>query len=513
MADNDPKIPNTDAGKRPHATLDLKATEVKAAGAAPGPAPASSYSQAGKSEPNYSGAPKSADAPRARPSPPPTSAPAALKPRGGFLSHLAAGLAGGVLAVAAANFILPEIGVESEASRQADANSALASRVGAVEKKLATPAASELEQKVADLEAAAGAIPELKDAHARLVADTKAALAAAESDAGAPEQLARLSALESKFKALADAGANDPNAGRVEQFAALTGKVADLEAGFAKQLAELRKSVDERVAATTGASGPADMSERLDALKADVNQTAAALQSANEETSSVKAEISALKSSLVKASDVAAAIAPVEQRVSALDETMRSVVQAEADRKTYTERVALSLELQSLKRALDSGRPYANELDAVKRLAAADIDLAALEQFKTTGVPPLADLANEFRPVAHAAIIAETPAAEGGVVDKLIAGAKSVVSIRKVGHAPDDKSTEATVGRIELALKDGRLADAVSESDALPAKARGVAAPFFEKVAARVAIESAVDRLEAQLKSSLGAAQAAPPSQ
>lgn len=548
MADNDPKIPNPDSGKRPHATLDLKATEIKAAPAAtprtgatpgdsgktPGPAPASSYAQAQKGGTTGGSASNPTDAHRAA-ARPGSSAAAPIPKRGGFFSHLAAGIAGGVIAIAASEFILPEVGVENATSRLSDANSTLALRVGAVEKKVQTPGTSELEQKVADLESTAEAIPALKDAHAQLVADTKAALAAAASDAGEPEQLTRLAALEDKFKALVEAGANDPNAGRLEQLAALTGKVADLETSLATQLTEVRRSVaadvDGRIVAATEASEAAKsgaqridrdvagvkgeairIDERLVALKADSDRTSAALKLAQDETAAVKAELSSLRNSAAKPSDLAAAIAPVQQRVAALDSQIQSVAQTQAERKADSQRVALSLELQNLKRALESGRPYGSELDGVVRYTDAKLDLDALEKFKATGLPPAADFAKDFRPIANAAIDAEEAQTEGTVVDKLIAGAKSVVRIRKVSHTPDDKSTEAIVGRIELALKEGRLSEAITEAENLTPKAQAVVEPFLDKVAARVAVEDAVDRLETELKSSLGAP-AAPASQ
>ena len=64
----------------------------------------------------------------------------------------------------------------------------------------------------------------------------------------------------------------------------------------------------------------------------------------------------------------------------------------------------LSLELGSLKRAVDSGRPYAAELDLVRKAAGGSMDLSALERNKDTGVPTLADLERSFRPVMNGVI-------------------------------------------------------------------------------------------------------------
>ena len=106
---------------------------------------------------------------------------------------------------------------------------------------------------------------------------------------------------------------------------------------------------------------------------------------------------------------------------------------------------------------------------------------------------------------------AEAEPADGSVVDRLIAGAKSVVRVRKVSHAADDKSAEAVVGRMEIALKDNRLADALVEAKQLQPKALAATQPFLDRIAARVSVDTAVSTIENQLKSSLGAAPASEP--
>ena len=109
------------------------------------------------------------------------------------------------------------------------------------------PDLSSIEIRVANLEQTAQTIPALSEGQRRLVAETKAALASAASDAGSPQLIERLGKVEDRLKALADAGVNDPNASRIEQLAALTGKVSDLETSLATQLAALRESVAKDV--------------------------------------------------------------------------------------------------------------------------------------------------------------------------------------------------------------------------------------------------------------------------
>jgi hypothetical protein len=580
--------PSSAAPKRPYATLDLKATEIKvskitekAAGAAasvPGPAPASSYGQndaaaarAGGSGttpgsvPGTASAAASSSATTAKAATGKTgdaSAKAAntspggtetsgratveerviVKKRGGFFSHLAASLIGGGIALGGAGLAEKQFGIDVPFVTAEPQTSGLSARLDALEQRTSeiasAPAASGSldEGRIAALEKAVQDIPALAEAQSRLAADTKAALASAASDAGMPEQLTRLADLEDKFKALEQAGANDPNSGRLAQLAALTGKVADLETSLATQLTALRRSVgedvDARILAAVEASEAARsgtqridrdiagvktetvrIEERVVAMKAEIDKAAAAATLAQEELTTLKGGLDSLSANAVKPSDIAAAIEPLSARLAKLDETVAGVVQAEAERRANAERVVLALELQNLKRALDGGRGFAAELAEVKKAAGDAVDLKPLEKFKDTGVPAIAELTREFRTAANAAIDADVEPADGGVFDRLVAGAKSIVRVRKTDHAADDETTEAVVGRMESALNEIRLDDILEQAKALSPAARTAVEPFLDKVAARASVDAVLAALEQQLKTSLSATPASQSSQ
>ena len=253
------------------------------------------------------------------------------------------------------------------------------------------------------------------------------------------------------------------------------------------------------------------ITERLQGLKTDNDRLSAMLKMAQDETTALKSQVETLKTSSAKPTDVTAAVKPVGDKLASLEQSVQRLTKEESERRASSERVLLSLELQNLKRALDGGQKYATELSAVQKSAGGKFDLAALDKFKDQGVPVATDLAREFRTVATSAIDADRETAEGGVVDRLIAGAKAVVRIRKVDHTPDDKSTEAVVGRMEMAFKESRLNDVLGESKQLSPKALAAVQPFLDRVAARVSIDTAVGSIESQLKQSLGSASDAPP--
>jgi hypothetical protein len=152
---------------------------------------------------------------------------------------------------------------------------------------------------------------------------------------------------------------------------------------------------------------------------------------------------------------------------------------------------------------LDRGGAYAAELAEVEKIAGGKIDLAPLERYKNEGVPTAAELAREFRTVAHAVIDAEVQQADASVVDRLLLGASSIVRVRRTEHDADDKSAEAVLGRMEKALKEARLSDALAEAQQLSPKAQAAAKAWLGKLEARATVDRAIAQIEDQLKASL----------
>ncbi len=235
---------------------------------------------------------------------------------------------------------------------------------------------------------------------------------------------------------MSDAGANDPTAGRVEQLAALTGKVSDLETSLATQLTALRKSVasdvEARITAATEASEAAKSGtqridrdiatvkseaarsdERIGAIKGEGDRTSDAVKRTQSELAGLKSAVDSLTTSAAKPADIATAVSPVSAKIAALENDLKAVQQAEAERRSNAERVVLALELQNLKRALDRGQKYDGEFAEVEKVAGGKLDLAPLAKFKEQGVPTVAELTKDFRPSVNAMIDAETLPAEG----------------------------------------------------------------------------------------------------
>ena len=520
-----PPVSSSESSASAHATLSSAAAPIVNTTSAPNSSASSSKATGASASSNAPAA--NTAAPASKDVPPAT---VIVKKRGGFFSHLAAGLIGGGLVLAGSQYPLSKFGIPGFDSDDGGSKAALDQRLAALEKgRSSNDLVQKLqatEARLAAVEKSAEQISAIREGQSRLVAETKAALAASASDAGAPEQLTRLAALEEKLKALSEAGTSDPNAGRLPQLAALTGKVSDLETNLSTQLTSFKKSMSEdveaRIAAVAASSEAAKsgtqridrdlaavktdgtrLAERLQSIKTDTDKLSENVKMTQEETGTLKAALDSVRGNTAKPADVASAIAPVSQKLASLEQNIQTVVKAEADRRSNAERIVLSLELQNLKRVLDRGQKYDTELAEVRKAAAGKIDLTALDKFKEQGVATLPDLTRDFRATANSTIEADAESGDKSVVDRLLAGAKSIVRVRKTSHSADDKTTEAIVGRMEDALKEGRLNDVLEQSKTLSPKAHEAAAPFLDKVAARHSVDGALAALEGQLKSSL----------
>ncbi|HEX4892366.1 MAG TPA: hypothetical protein VFV47_03705, partial [Hyphomicrobiaceae bacterium] len=395
-------------------------------------------------------------------------------------------------------------------------------------------------QQIAD--AAARQVQELakqlaavSDAQTRLAAEAAELRKTQATAAPASDPGERLQKLEEQIATMAAAAAADPQrAGRLPQLAQLTGKVADLETQIATRLDRLRKDasqeIDTCVAAATESSEAAKagaqrldrevaaiksdatrLVQRVDQMKTSADRTEQSVKSLEEAAAGLRGTIESLRTdvegqlkTVARPADIARAMTPVTDKLAALESSMQGVVKAEEDRRLNAERIVLSLELGNLKRAMERGARYAAELGEVKRIAGTRLDLAALERYQATGVPTVADLAREFRPVANTILDIDATPEDAGVVDKLLTSAKTIVRVRRTSHSADDKSAEAIVARIEAALKEGRLGDVLAEAGKLPDRTKPAAAEWLRKVEARQTVDKQLADIDAALKSSLG---------
>lgn len=507
-------VPGKD--KRPRALLDLEATEISSLGlereraipdAARGGAADDLLPEvsAGASEPRSRGSPETGAAPRepaeagprpSLPEPGETSPHRAGWWRSGIASHLAAALAGGIAALALYVTLAPDVAQRFVSRGDLGV---VQRRLEAIEHGAPGPAAAGAGEAFAAAEAR---IAKLEEGQSRLAGKL-----------GNPDGVtvdARLGKIEAQLTALPLPSPPGPRSHLGPQLAALTSRLSDIEARTAKAN---EASEAARAAATDAVSTKADVA-RLDQIVAESraagDRNTQAVRGAQESVKELKSTVDGLVAgvekhlqSAAKPADISAAIEPVSARVAAVEQNLGALLKSEESRRLNAERILVSLELASLKRAIERGASFGRELAEVKAASAGKWPLDALERFSERGVPTLAELDGEFRSVSHAIVDAGRVPAPGSLFERIVAGAGSIVRVRKIDHDAGDTSVEATVSRMAKALDQRQLGNVLDEARKLPPLALQAADPWLDKAGARHAVDEALAGIEAQLKTSL----------
>ncbi len=311
------------------------------------------------------------------------------------------------------------------------------------------------------------------------LADLRARVAALES---VPEQEAAAPAIDTLRAEGARLG---------ENMAGLVGRVNDID----QALRTLRAEVEAGDGAAERDAARAD----LEALRRNLSQRLDELRAQGDAGRRVDGgRLEALEQ------DKAALLQRLEtvaDRLAALEDD----VERQASR--FTEPSALVLAVSALRRAVESGGGFASELDTVARFASERSDLqphvSALRTAAPSGVPTLVALQRRFEDLA--AGVARTGPGGSGWVDELVDRIGAMVSIRRTDIATGD-SPDAILLRAQAHLAAGDLAAAVAELGALPETARGVAQPWLDDAARRLAALESIRALEAALLSGGAAA-------
>jgi len=295
-----------------------------------------------------------------------------------------------------------------------------------------------------------------------------------------------------------------------------------------QRVTELEQKVAALQAAGSAAASPAlppeiaGLPDRVAALEAKLEQVKpnaapAALTALPQQLAALDQRIAALeKLPQAQAGVTAADLAALKSELAALKDSLAALdtrIQATAAR------TGVALALGDLRRAVESGRPYAGSLDGLKKAAAGDdqmtqaLDpsLAALTPAAADGAPTLADLQAGFAD-ASAAILASTaapePPAGANLTDRVLAKLQSLVSIQPVsGNPSPGETTGDTVGahvaRAEEKLAAGDLDAAVGELSALAGKPADAAAPWLARAKTRLATEKALADLDGAVLAAL----------
>jgi hypothetical protein len=441
----------TAASKRPAQTIEGTATEISEE-AAGGDAARETEAAAGADRPDIAGeVPHGVDA--ALP-PAQTSLPE-LK---SFVTHLAAGVLGGLVGVVGLALAWGGLGGGGSSGPQPDI-AALEARIAKLE--TAPPASGDgeaLAQLKAQVEALETGVNETSPKLADL-AD-------------------RVGQLETSLKA-------------ISQSASDGGSVASA-AAIAQQIAEAEQRLDAKLA---------------DALAAN----ASSLQEMQSAIAELKAKIGALAE--LGTGDGAAtgpALAALTERLAKLEAALPELAAAIGKENNGAKSAAAAIAFANLRAAVSDGRPYAAELDTISALVPSVGDLGVLPAYAEKGIPTVPDLARSFVVAKEGAQVATAPASSGSLVDTLMASAQSLVTIKRLDEPTTGQGPGAALARAKATLDQGDLAAAVKEVETLDGASREAFAAWLGQAHARLSADETLIQLESTLLVSVGSNPQAP---
>jgi hypothetical protein len=442
------------ASKRPAQTIEGTATEITEESAGGDAAP-KAEAAAGADRPDAA-----ADAANGIDAAPPP-AQATLPELKSFVTHLAAGVLGGLVGVIGLALAWGGLGGAESSAPQPDI-AALEARVAKLE---TTPPASGDAEALAQLKAEVEAL-------ATGVKETSPKLA---------DLADRVGQLETSLKA-------------ISQSASDGGSVASA-AAIAQQIAEAERRLDAKIA---------------DALAKAEAGSSSALQEMQSEIAELKAKIGALAE--LGTGDGAAAgpeLAALTERVAKLEATLPDLIAA-IGKENDGAKSAAAIAFANLRAAVSDGRPYAAELDTITAVVPSVGDLGVLPAYAEKGIPTVPDLTRSFAVAKESAVVTTAPASSGSLVDTLMASAQSLVTIKRIDEPTTGQGPGAALARAKAALDNGDLAAAAKEVETLDGAPREAFAAWLGQAHARLSADETLIQLESALLVSVGSNPQAP---
>jgi len=308
-------------------------------------------------------------------------------------------------------------------------------------------------------------------------------------DNGVSELDARLAGVELELRDLASRA--PPPAADPQALDAVAGRVAKLEAANA---APPQSASDPALAARIAAleTEVKALAETVGALGRRNDEALAAAREARVRADAGAAEISELTQKPPAAID-RGEFETLANRVAAAERSEKAAEKAAA---SADRAVRLALAATALNAAVERGDAFAAELAAVKALGADPKLVAALEPFARAGVPTSAALARQFSGLAPSLRQAAEPTPREGVLGRLQMNAEKLVRIRRVDEAAGTDAA-AILARSEAKAARGDVAGATAELGQLPPNVRAPAEAWIKSVQARAAAIDASRRLAA----------------
>jgi len=365
-----------------------------------------------------------------------------------FVTHLAAGVLGGLVGVIA---LALAWGVPSgKPGNNATELAKLDQRIAKLE---SVPTAQESTEAVAEIDTRVKALERRPEKPAPDLSDLTS----------------RVAQLETSMKTLADAAKQG-------------GSVADA-AAVSQQI----NQVEQR------------LQGKIDTALASEGSNASTIQEMQNSISELKAKIAALADAELGTGN-SNELPELSARVSKIEKALPELATAASRGAADTKSAAVTIAFANLRAAVSEGRPFATELDTIGTLSPSATDLGALPAYAEKGIPTVPELARSFDAAKDSALAATAPPSSGGsLLDSLMASAESLVKVRRVDATATGDTPSAVLARAEAALDKGDLATAIKEVWTLQGAPRDAFSGWLDQARARLDADEILKRLESLL--------------
>ena len=269
---------------------------------------------------------------------------------------------------------------------------------------------------------------------------------------------------------------------------------SSLDEGGTLDEAVLNAAIDARLATqvpNTGADN-SELAEKLSMLETKLAETATAITAIKQAPAAI-ADPQALSGMNSKLSKIDEQVFDLSTGLTAQSEAL-AALKSQYDNDKHNgadKKAARALAAAALKSDIDAGQPFSGSLQT---LAAVSDDASILEDLKPyaeKGVSTLGQLAAQFKLLGNSLVTAAAPAQNKGAFSRLIAGAKSLVTVKQIGPIDGD-SVGAIVSRISAALTSGNGLDASKLWASLPDAAKETSRNWNQDLSARLTADSLV---------------------
>ncbi len=335
-------------------------------------------------------------------------------------------------------------------------------------------------------------------------------LATLEAAPEAPDSGPEIAQMESRLDALESKKPETP-----PEVEALADRVSQLEASLKSMAAAAKEGGSVADAAATSQQINA-AEQRLDdkittALAEAKTANDASISAQKRDIAALDAKLKALANAELGSGDASRLVPEItglDDRLGKLESMLPALANAVDSDARDTKAATLAIAFANLRAAVDEGRPYATELSTLAALSPGTGDLGPLLDYDDEGIPTIAQLKVSFEDARDKALTTSAPDASASLADRLMASAESLVKVKRIDANAEGDTPDAALARAAAKLDQGDLAASVKEVETLQGAQATAFAGWLDQAKARLGADETLQRLQMLLLTSLGQSEA-----